>query len=202
MRAQSDCACVASGAARLSGDRGDLGVGRGDVALAPGRVLHRIDRPDDRAVPVDVRGGRRSPGAGSVGVVALLDCRCLRVRGLVQAGEDRRLPAPTRTARRVAVGLVGQQSLHRSQCGSVEPFGRLWRLGEAHRDRKVVGGGASPLAPTKPPFAGGAPDRLTGRSRMSGPAACPGGCAPAAPGRASGGASRERVHRGAQEPAR
>jgi len=25
---------------------------------------------------------------------------------------------------------------------------RLWRLGEAHRDRKVVGGGAIPLAPT------------------------------------------------------
>ena len=48
-------------------------------------------------------------GARPVGVVALLHGGRLGVGGLVQAGEDRRLPAPPGAARRVAVGLVGQE---------------------------------------------------------------------------------------------
>ena len=41
---------------------------------------------------------------------------------------------------------------------ALEPVAGFWRLGEAHRDRKVVGGGAIPLAPTSyaaPRSAGG-----------------------------------------------
>ncbi len=45
-----------------------------------------------------------------------------------------------------ALGGVGEVV---SSCAP-EPVGRLRRLGEPHRDRMVVGGGANSLAPTKP----------------------------------------------------
>ena len=90
-------------------DRRDLPVGLGDVALAPGGVLHRIERPNDRAVAIDVRRGGWPRGPCSVGVVALLHRRRLGVGRLVQAGEDRRLPSPPCAAGGIAVGLVGEE---------------------------------------------------------------------------------------------
>jgi len=92
------------------GDRRDLRVGVLDVALAPGGMLRRVDCPDHRAIAVDVGRGRRPVRVRPVGVVALLHRGRLGIGGLVEAGEDRRLPAPTSAPRRVAIGLVGQQS--------------------------------------------------------------------------------------------
>jgi len=78
------------------GDRGELRVGVRDVALAPGRVLGGVDRPDDRAVAVDVRRGGGTERPSAVGVVALLHRRRLGIGGLAQASEDRRLAAAPR----------------------------------------------------------------------------------------------------------
>ncbi len=52
---------------------------------------------------------RRVPGARPVGVVSLLDRGRGGVAGLVEAGQDDRLPAPPGTPSRVAAGLVREE---------------------------------------------------------------------------------------------
>ena len=65
----------------------DIPLGARDTSVVQhGGVLRGLDRPDDRAVAVDVRGGRRPVGVGPVGVVALLASVRPGNRRLVEAG--------------------------------------------------------------------------------------------------------------------